>query len=157
MGADIDVSPRGERLGEPVGDVAARAAALHGAVVECHEAMIDEVPALAVAAAFAKGRTELHGTAELRVKESDRLATVIELVRAIGGEAEAAGDTLVVHGGTPRATTIDSHGDHRIALAAAVATNGVPGTSTITSWDATQVSYPDFERDLDDLVRGSRG
>ncbi len=157
MGADIDVSPRGERLGEPVGDVAARAAALHGAVVECHEAMIDEVPALAVAAAFAKGRTELRGTAELRVKESDRLATVIELVRAIGGEAEAAGDTLVVHGGTPRAATIDSHGDHRIALAAAVATNGVPGTSTITSWGATQVSYPDFERDLDDLVRGSRG
>jgi len=152
MGADIDVRPRGERLGEPVGDLIVRAAPLQGTVVECREPMIDEVPALAVAATFATGRTELRGVAELRVKESDRIATIIELVGAIGGQAEAYDDVLVVTGGSPRAATIDSHGDHRIALAGAVAANAAPGASTITGWSAVDVSYPGFAADLDRLT-----
>jgi 3-phosphoshikimate 1-carboxyvinyltransferase len=152
MGADVDVRPRGERLGEPVGDLTVRAAPLHGTVVECSEPTIDEVPALAVAATFAEGHTELRGVAELRVKESDRIATVIELVAAIGGLAEVHDDVLVVTGGAPRAATIDSHGDHRIALAGAVAANASPGASTITGWSAVDVSYPGFVADLDRLT-----
>jgi 3-phosphoshikimate 1-carboxyvinyltransferase len=152
MSADIDVRPRDERLGEPVGDLVVRAAALQGAVVECHEPMIDEVPALAVAATFATGTTEFRGAAELRVKESDRIATVSELVAAMGGGTEARPDGFIVRGGRPHRVNADSHGDHRIALAAAVAANATPGPSTIAGWSATRVSYPGFERDLEQLA-----
>jgi 3-phosphoshikimate 1-carboxyvinyltransferase len=117
--------------------------------------MIDEVPALAVAAVFAAGTTEFRGVSELRVKETDRVATVIDLVRALGAEATAAGDTLVVRGGSPQAFTIDSHGDHRIALAAAAAATAVDGASTITGWSAADVSYPGFAEDLDRLTKAT--
>jgi 3-phosphoshikimate 1-carboxyvinyltransferase len=155
MGADVGVQEHDERLGEPVGDLTARATPLHGAVIHCHEAMIDEVPALAVAAAFADGTTEFHGVAELRVKESDRVATVMELAVALGASVEVRGDALVVTGGRPGPITVDSRGDHRIALAAAVAANAVDGTSTITGWSAADVSYPGFTADLDRLAAGA--
>jgi 3-phosphoshikimate 1-carboxyvinyltransferase len=155
MGADVGLRTRDERLGEPVGDLTARATPLHGAAIHCHEAMIDEVPALAVAAAFADGTTEFHGVAELRVKESDRVATVMQLAVALGAGVEVRGDTLVVTGGRPRPISVDSRGDHRIALAAAVAANAVDGTSTITGWSAADVSYPAFTTDLERLVSGA--
>jgi 3-phosphoshikimate 1-carboxyvinyltransferase len=155
MGAEVSVSTRDERLGESVGDLTVRATPLHGAAIECHESMIDEVPALAVAAVFAAGTTEFRGVSELRVKESDRVATVIDLVRALGAEATAAGDTLVVRGGAPHAFTIASHGDHRIALAAAAAATAVDGASTITGWSAADVSYPGFAEDLDRLTKAT--
>jgi 3-phosphoshikimate 1-carboxyvinyltransferase len=152
MGGDIDVAERGEQLGEPRGDLVVRSASLHGAVVECQEPSIDEIPALAVAATFAEGTTEFRGAGELRVKESDRVATTSELVRAIGGTADVDGDTLVVHGGTARPANVTSHGDHRIALAAAVAANATTGTSTIEGWSASAVSYPGFLADLEQLT-----
>jgi 3-phosphoshikimate 1-carboxyvinyltransferase len=152
MGADIDVVPAGERLGEPVGDLVVRAAALHGAELVCREPTIDEVPALAVAAAFAEGSTSFRGTAELRVKESDRVATVMSMLAAFGVLSEAADDLLTVEGGTPRAGAPAATGDHRIALAAAVAANAVTGRSTIAGWSAADVSYPGFTVDLDRLA-----
>jgi 3-phosphoshikimate 1-carboxyvinyltransferase len=154
MGADVTVEQRDERLGEPVGTVSVRAAPLHGARIACHEAIIDEVPALAVAAAFADGVTEFHDGAELRVKESDRIRGVLDLARALGVDAESRTDGLVVRGGAPRAATFRSHGDHRMALAAAIAANAADGTSTVEGWSAVSVSYPGFLADLEATVAG---
>ena len=86
------------------------------------------------------------------MKESDRVASVLELLGALGVRAEPRADGLVVHGGTPAPGTIRSHGDHRIALAAAVAANAATGSSTIEGWSAVQVSYPGFLHDLDAIV-----
>src|SRR4051812_8168495 len=97
---------------------------LHGTIVDGAEIpSLDEVPILAVAAAAAEGQTEFRDAAELRVKESDRVATTVALVAAVGGRAEPANDGLAVVGrpGGVRPGTVDSHGDHRIAMAAAVA------------------------------------
>jgi 3-phosphoshikimate 1-carboxyvinyltransferase len=148
MGADLEVAPRGARLGEPVGDLMVRSGPLAGTVVDADEGLIDEIPVLAVAAAFANGVTEFRDVAELRVKESDRLATLeVELTR-LGVGVEVGADRLVVRGGQPRPARLDSHGDHRIAMAAAVAANAVSGTSTVGGWRAVGASYPRFDADL---------
>jgi 3-phosphoshikimate 1-carboxyvinyltransferase len=152
MGADIEVTPRAERLGEPVGDVVVRASTLRGTTIECREPFIDEVPALAIAASFAEGVTEFRDAAELRVKESDRVATVAEMLAALGITAEARADGLVVRGGRPVAATVHAHGDHRIALAAAIAANAVSGSSTVDDWSSVAISYPGFLTDLDRLT-----
>jgi len=110
---------------------------------------LDEVPALAVAAAAADGTTRFLDVGELRVKESDRLATVSAGLRAVGGRAEVDGDALVVDGGTLRGGTVEAHGDHRIAMAAAVAgLASVDAPVTIEGWEAVATSYPCFEQDL---------
>jgi 3-phosphoshikimate 1-carboxyvinyltransferase len=148
MGADIEVEPHEERLGEPVGDLTVRAGALTGTVVDANEGLIDEIPVLAVAAAFADGVSEFRDVAELRVKESDRLATLeVELTR-LGVGVEVGPDRLVVRGGHPQPAQLDSHGDHRIAMAAAVAANAIAGTSTVGGWAAVGASYPRFDADL---------
>ncbi len=153
MGADVTVDVRETRLGEPVGDLTVRAAPLHGTEVTVDEGFIDEVPALAVAAAFADGVTEFRGVGELRVKESDRLAALEQELTELGVGVEAGPDRLVVRGGAPHATTLKSHGDHRIAMAAAVAANAVAGGSTVRGWAAVAVSYPGFADDLAALTR----
>ncbi len=156
MGASIDVRPGPARLGEPVGELTVRAAPLHGTVVDVDEGLVDEVPALAVAAAFADGVTEFRGVAELRVKESDRLAALERELRALGVGVEAGDDRLVVRGGVPRPATLDSHDDHRIAMAGAVAANAVAGSSTVRGWSAVAVSYPRFADDLAALTEPAR-
>ena len=153
MGATIDVDEHDVRLGEPVGDLRIRAGSLVGTVVDCHEAIIDEVPALAIAAAFADGVTEFRGAAEMRVKETDRIATLEQELSKLGVGVEGSADGLTVRGGAPQAATLDSHGDHRIALAMAVAAHAIDGESTITGWDAAAVSYPSFAGDLERLTR----
>ncbi len=155
MGADIEVTPRAERLGEPAGDVVVRASTLRGTTIECREPFIDEVPALAIAASFAEGVTEFRDAAELRVKESDRVATIVEMLAALGITAEPRADGLVVHGGRPVAATVHAHGDHRIALAAAIAANAVPGSSTVDDWSSAAVSYPGFLADLERLTEAA--
>lgn len=155
MGAVLEVRPAGEELGEPVGDVTVRAAPLRAARIPASEAIIDELPVLAVAAAFAEGITEITGAAELAVKESDRIASVAATLRAFGVGVETAPDGLAVRGGRPRPATVDSHGDHRIALAGAVAALACDGESRIRDWPAVSVSYPQFERDVEALRRGA--
>jgi 3-phosphoshikimate 1-carboxyvinyltransferase len=118
--------------------------------------LIDEVPVLSVAAAFAEGTTRFSDAAELRVKETDRVATTVELLTALGARAEPAADGLVVIGnaGAPlKAATVDSHGDHRIAMAGAVAALGASGAVRVKGWDATATSYPSFEEDLNLCLR----
>jgi 3-phosphoshikimate 1-carboxyvinyltransferase len=155
MGARIETQPTGERLGEPVGRIVVDAAPLVATTIESDEGMIDEVPVLAVAAAFAKGVTEIRGLAELRIKESDRVNTIQQELAQMGVGVETTGDALTIRGGEPRPAMFKSHGDHRIALAAAVAANAMPGESTVRGWQSVAVSYPRFADDLGGLADGS--
>ena len=155
MGARVEVRPTGEQLGEPVGDIEVTAAQLTGTTFTPEESWIDEVPALAVAAAFADGVTEIRDAAELRVKESDRIGTVAQELSQLGVTVEARSDGLLVHGGRPRAGLLKSHGDHRVAMAAAVAAVACEGDSTVRGWQAVAASYPRFADDLAALT-GSR-
>jgi 3-phosphoshikimate 1-carboxyvinyltransferase len=155
MGARLDVEPTGERLGEPVGRLAVEASPLGATSILPDEGMIDEVPVLAVAAAFADGVTEIRGVAELRVKESDRINTIQQELAQMGVTVEAKQDALTISGGKPRPAMFKSHGDHRIALAAAVAANAMPGESTVRGWSSVAVSYPRFADDLAALAEGA--
>jgi 3-phosphoshikimate 1-carboxyvinyltransferase len=113
--------------------------------------LIDEIPVLCVAAALAEGTTTFADAAELRVKETDRVATTVALLHALGVGAEPRADGIVVTGraGAPLSGgTVDSYGDHRIAMAAAVAALCAGGPVTVKGWDATATSYPSFEEDM---------
>jgi 3-phosphoshikimate 1-carboxyvinyltransferase len=153
MGATIEI----EEAGNGTESVTSYTCPLHGTVVEAQEIpSLDEVPILAVAASAAHGLTRFRNVGELRVKESDRLAGTVELVRAFGGTAEAEGDDLLVHGsGAPlRPGSVDARGDHRMAMAAAVAGAACPSSSqvtTITGWESVATSYPAFAADLERL------
>jgi 3-phosphoshikimate 1-carboxyvinyltransferase len=142
MGADVEMTADG--------DIRARASSLRGADVGGDEVagLVDEVPVLAVAAATAEGTTVFRDAAELRVKETDRIATVASELSALGGRVEPRPDGLVVHGGGLRAGHVRSHGDHRVAMAMAVAALAVEGETTIDGWEAVATSYPGFEGDL---------
>jgi 3-phosphoshikimate 1-carboxyvinyltransferase len=110
--------------------------------------VIDEIPALAVAAAFAAGTTEVADAAELRVKESDRIGTIAQELSQLGIAVDTKPDGLIITGGRPRAALLKSHGDHRIAMAAAIAANACDGPSTVRGWRAVASSYPGFAADL---------
>jgi 3-phosphoshikimate 1-carboxyvinyltransferase len=154
MGASIELVTTGERLGEPVGELRVVAAPLHGTTVEGAEIpwLIDEIPALAVAAAFADGVTEFRDAAELRVKESDRISTVGDLLGRLGVGVESGADHLVVRGGRPIGAELDSHGDHRVAMAGAIAANAIEGETVVRNWRAVTSSYPEFTQDLATLT-----
>ena len=114
--------------------------------------MIDEIPVLAVAAACAEGITEFRDAAELRVKESDRIATVTEMLTRLGIGVESGTDHLVVRGGRLQPGEIDSHGDHRIAMAGAVAATAIAGETRVRGWRSVATSYPEFTTDLASLA-----
>jgi 3-phosphoshikimate 1-carboxyvinyltransferase len=148
MGADIDFANRRIEGGEPVADLKVRASRLKGVTVPAERApsMIDEYPVLAVAAAFAEGRTVMHGLAELRVKESDRLAGIADGLTACGAEAVIEGDTLIIAGGRPPVGggTIAARLDHRIAMAFLVL--GLASARAVRIDDGATIatSFPDF-------------
>jgi 3-phosphoshikimate 1-carboxyvinyltransferase len=156
MGARIEAEQTEERLGEPVGRLVVEAAPLTATTIDPDEGMIDEIPVLAVAAAFAEGVTEIHGIAELRVKESDRVNTIQQELTQMGVDVDAQRDALTIRGGAPHPALFKSHGDHRIALAAAVAANAMPGESTVRGWHSVAVSYPRFAEDLAALTGENR-
>jgi 3-phosphoshikimate 1-carboxyvinyltransferase len=149
MGADV------ERVGEA--SVRARYGPLRGTEVGGAEvpSLIDEIPVLAVAGAVADGPTLIGGAAELRVKESDRIANVSDGLRAFGVEVETRADGFVVGGGARlRGARVDAHGDHRVAMAMAVAALAAEGYSSVEGWDSVATSYPGFEADLASLTEG---
>jgi 3-phosphoshikimate 1-carboxyvinyltransferase len=156
MGADIGIDETETRVGEPVGTITVRAAALHGTDIAGDEvvAVQDEIPALAIAAAFADGVTDVRDAAELRVKESDRIGTVQQELSQLGIGVESRADGLSIRGGRPRAAMLKSHGDHRIAMAAAIAGHALEADSTVRGWSAAAVSYPTFVEDLARLTGG---
>lgn len=154
MGADLKV--RSDQSGTL--DITSRFGPITGTTVYEQEvpALIDEVPVLAVAAAMAHGDTSFHGLGELRVKESDRLNTIAELISSLGGRAEVVGDDLVVSGSAGEPLTggpVDSHGDHRIAMAAAVGGLAATGKTVIRSWESVDTSYPSFAQDMSRLLQ----
>jgi 3-phosphoshikimate 1-carboxyvinyltransferase len=158
MGAEIEVEAAGETGGEPSGTLSVRAASLRGTEVGGAEVplAIDELPLVALAACFAEGTTTIRDAAELRRKESDRIATVSEALNALGGRVEPTEDGMVVEGtGGLRGGRMDSHGDHRIAMLGAVAGLASREGVEVDGMDAAAVSYPGFEADLAGLV-GSR-
>ncbi len=150
MGADFPLMETYSLGGEPVGDLAVRHRALRGAVIppEIVPSMIDEFPILAVAAAFAEGDTVVTGAAELRVKESDRIALMVEGLRACGVDADELPDGLVVHGrgpgGVKGAATVRTHGDHRIAMSFLVLGLGAQQPVTVDEAEMIATSFPDF-------------
>jgi 3-phosphoshikimate 1-carboxyvinyltransferase len=155
MGADVVIEP--EAPGTAT--IRARPGPLRATDVAAGEIpSLDEVPALAVAAAVAEGTTVFTDMGELRVKEVDRLAAVAAMVEAFGAIAEVEGDTLSITGvgGPLRATRFDSRGDHRMAMAAAVAAMAArPGEhSLITRFEAVETSYPGFADELERLAEG---
>ena len=148
MGADIREENAAEQGGEPVADLVVRHAALKG--VTLPEAlvpdMIDEFPALFVAAAAAEGNTVVTGAAELRVKESDRLAAMATGLRALGVRVDETEDGATVHGGAVLGSgTIESHGDHRIAMAFAIAAQLSEGEVRIEDVANVATSFPGFD------------
>ena len=156
MGAAVTIDEGPEQGGERTGAIHASHSELHGVSVDESQvpSMIDELPLLACAGARARGTTEIRGAAELRVKESDRIATVVSNLRAIGASAEELPDGLVVTGGTaPLRGRVVTHGDHRIAMAFGVL-GALPGNEIeIDDPACVAVSYPAF---WDDVARVTR-
>lgn len=146
MGADITIENPRESGGEPVGDLRVRHAPLHG--IELPEAlvpdMIDEFPALFIAAAVADGRTVVRGAAELRVKESDRIASMAAGLRALGARIEETPDGAIIDGGTLGGGEVQTHMDHRIAMSFTVA--GLVATAPVRVRDCSHVatSFPGY-------------
>jgi 3-phosphoshikimate 1-carboxyvinyltransferase len=155
MGADLEVEPADGGGGEPSGIVRIRPRALQATTVEGDEVplAIDELPLVALAACFAEGETVIRDAAELRHKESDRIATVAAALDAIGGEVEPTEDGVVVRGtGGLQGGAIDSRGDHRLAMMGAVAGLASRDGVAVQCMGAAAISYPEFERDLDSVV-----
>lgn len=158
MGVDLSIAPGPDAGGEPVGDVTVRGGApLRPADVPPHEvpALIDEVPVLAVLACAAHGATRFRSVGELRVKESDRLDATVHALHAMGAQARVEDDDLVVVGpANLHGAEFSSRGDHRLAMAFAVAGLVASGPVSIDGFEAVAVSYPRFSEDLHALVRG---
>ncbi|MFT4198634.1 MAG: 3-phosphoshikimate 1-carboxyvinyltransferase [Pseudoxanthomonas sp.] len=147
MGADITETNHGRHGGEPVADLVVRHAPLHGAQIplELVPDMIDEFPALFIAAAAAEGRTVVRGAAELRVKESDRLAAMAAGLRTLGLQVDETADGATIHGGALAGGTIESHGDHRIAMAFAIAGQLAQGEVLVRDVANVATSFPGFD------------
>jgi len=136
---------------EPVADIDVRNAPIEATTVEAEEVplAIDELPLVALLGCFADGDTVVRGAAELRVKESDRIATVVEGLRGLGARIEALPDGFVVSGtGRLRGGRLDAHGDHRLALLGAVAGLASEEGVEVVGMEAAAVSYPRFAEDL---------
>ena len=149
MGARIKISARKPWSGEPVADISVSGGApLRGVTVPVQTVpnLIDEIPALCALAAIARGTFTVRGAAELKVKESNRIRTTVELLRSFGADARALADGIMVRGGTPlRAPrSISTHGDHRIGLSAAILAVAAQAQVTIRDVDCIATSFPNF-------------
>lgn len=158
MGARLQEIVEVARRGEPVGIVDIKGGPLTGTVIEGDEIpnVIDEIPAIAVAAALAKGKTTIRGASELRVKETDRIAAVATNLRAMGVEVEEFDDGMEIIGGARlQGAKLQCFNDHRIAMAFAVAGLFASGQTLIEDTECVATSYPGFEETLN-LVRSGK-
>lgn len=154
MGAEVNVTLTDQWCGEPVGDVTVSGGSLRGVEVggKLIPRLIDEIPVLAVVATQAEGRTVIRDAAELKVKESNRIATVASELRKLGANVEETPDGLVIEGPTPlQGALIDSHGDHRIGMAMAIAGLASEGGVIVKGAEAISVSFPNFGRIIESL------
>lgn len=153
MGANITLSNE-KRDGEPTADLLVKSSALHGVTIggDIIPALIDELPVIAVMAAAAEGVTVIKDAAELKVKESDRIAVMAENLSAMGCDITATEDGMIINGGKPlHGAFIDPHSDHRIAMSFAVAAMIAEGKTEIKDADCVKISYPAFYEDLGKL------
>jgi 3-phosphoshikimate 1-carboxyvinyltransferase len=154
-GADVSIDEIAEPGPEPVASLRVGHTGLRSTTVGAADvpAAIDELPLVALLGCFAEGETVVTGAAELRHKESDRIAAVVDGLSALGAEIEAAPDGFTVRGsGGLRGGTLDARGDHRMAMLGAVAGLASEQGVEVTGFDAVEVSYPAFERDLRSLA-----
>ncbi|MBI3892562.1 MAG: 3-phosphoshikimate 1-carboxyvinyltransferase, partial [Candidatus Wallbacteria bacterium] len=147
MGARLAVRATGSAAGEEIGEIAAEATPLRATVVEAAEVptLVDEVPILAVAASQAEGTTWFRGVQELRSKESDRLAALRHELGALGAGLREEGNDLAVTGPRPLSgAAVESHDDHRMAMALSVAALAAAGTTTVRGHKCVRISFPGF-------------
>jgi 3-phosphoshikimate 1-carboxyvinyltransferase len=160
MGAIVVRAVTGAVHGDPTGDVTVRAASLRGVHIRAPLTVraMDELPLIAVLAGAASGETEIRDASELAAKESDRIAATVAMVRALGGSAEPRDDGFVVTGLGARypGGVVDAAGDHRIAMAAAVAATFSESPVTIRGFEAVDVSWPAFREELEGVWSSSR-
>ena len=155
MGAKLKMENERMEVGEQLADIIVESSELKGVEIggDIIPRLIDEIPVLAVAGCVARGKTAIRGAAELRVKESDRIATVSGELSRLGAKIEPLPDGMVIHGGKPLlGAEVDSHLDHRLAMSLAVAGLIAKGGTTINHAQVVQVSYPAFWQDLQNLA-----
>ena len=151
MNANVTLLNENMDSGEPTADLLVRTSSLQGCIIEGDliPTLIDELPIIAVMACFAEGTTVIRDAAELKVKESDRIAVMTENLTAMGAKVTATDDGMVIEGGhTLHGAVVDSHLDHRIAMSFAVAALNADGETEILGADCVNISYPAFYRDL---------
>jgi 3-phosphoshikimate 1-carboxyvinyltransferase len=150
MGASIELVEESEVSGEPVADIRVKYVGLKGTQIggAMIPRLLDELPVLAVAAAFAEGQTIISDAKELRVKESDRIHATVMGLKAMGVNADEREDGMVINGGLVRGGKVFSQGDHRISMAFAVAAMGAQTSSKIMDTENVATSYPNFRKDL---------
>ena len=156
MGADIETVSQTFEGGEGRADLLVRHSRLTGTVIEGDTipTLIDEIPMIAVMAAFAEGTTIIRDAQELKVKESDRITVMVDNLKRMGADIEGTEDGMIIHGGKPlHGATIDSHLDHRVAMSFAVAGTICDGTVDILNGDSVKISYPEFYNDLYSLSK----
>lgn len=146
MGGNLTMLHRSDE-GEPSADLLIRSSSLHGTTIEGDiiPTLIDELPMIAVMAAYADGTTIIRDAAELKVKESDRITVMADNLRAMGCDIEGTPDGMIIHGGkTLHGAVIDSHLDHRVAMSFAIASLIADGDTTIRHAECVNISYPTF-------------
>ena len=154
MGGDVTLINESTDGAEPCADLLIRSSSLHATTIEGEliPTLIDELPVIAVLAAFAEGTTVIKDAAELKVKESDRIAVMTENLKRMGADVEPTDDGMVIHGGRPlHGATINPYLDHRIAMSFAVAALAADGKTEIQDADCVKISYPGFYTDLEGL------
>ena len=155
MGGSLEILNRTNSGGEEAADLLVRSSSLHGTVLEGEliPTLIDEIPVIAVLAAFAEGTTIIRNAEELKVKESNRLDIMVDGLSRMGADIEGTDDGMIIRGGKSlHGTVIDSHLDHRIAMSFAVAALAADGETEILDADCVNISYPEFYRDLKMLL-----
>ncbi|MCR5655182.1 MAG: 3-phosphoshikimate 1-carboxyvinyltransferase [Lachnospiraceae bacterium] len=151
MGANITLCDKNEDNGEPVADLLVKSSTLHGTTIEGDliPTLIDEIPILAIMAAYADGKTVIKDAAELKVKESNRIETVVNNLKNMGADIEATKDGMIIRGGKAlKGAKIDSCMDHRIAMSFAIAALNATGKTDIKDAECVNISYPNFYSDL---------
>ena len=157
MNGKISLLNRTNESGEPTADLLVQSSDLKGTEIagSIIPTLIDELPMIAAMACFAEGTTEIRDAAELKVKESNRIAVMVENLRAMGADVTETEDGMIICGGRPlHGAVIDSRKDHRIAMTFAVTALAAEGETEILDADCVNISYPDFYSDLERLGRG---
>ncbi len=155
MGANIKIENRSNLGDEPVADLVVRAAPLKGASIgkEIVPRAIDEFPIVAVAASLAHGKTEISGAGDLRVKESDRISTVVNELKKMGARIEEKQDGMIIDGIEKlQASKVESHGDHRLAMALSIAALAADGETEIKGTRWINTSFPGFSKKIEQLL-----